>query len=69
MLQREGLVAKGPYLDVSDSFVKGKSLSEMMEDEEHTVSPLFQELEGNIPDGEKELQLNRTLYLHQNRFW
>jgi len=64
-LQKEGLVAKGPYLDVSDSFVKGKSLSEIMEDEEHTVSTLFKELEGDIPDGEKELQLNRTLYLHQ----
>ena len=62
-LQREGLVAKGPYLDVSDSFVKGKSLSELMK--MGIVSKLFTELEGDIPDGSKELQLNRTLYLHQ----
>lgn len=62
-LQRDGLVAKGPYLDVSDSFVKGKSLSALIE--EGVVSALFRELEGDIPDGEKELQLNRTLYLHQ----
>lgn len=62
-LQREGLVAKGPYLDVSDSFVKGRSLSELMK--MGVVSKLFTELEGDIPDGSKELQLNRTLYLHQ----
>lgn len=51
------------YLDISDSFVKGKSLSSLIE--EGVVSPLFTELEGDIPDGSKEIQLNRTLYLHQ----
>ena len=30
-LQKDGLVAKGPYLDVSDSFVKGKSLKYYIE--------------------------------------
>jgi len=62
-LHREGLIAKGPYLEVSDSFVKGKSISSLIE--EGIMSTLFGELEGNIADGEKELQLNRTLYLHQ----
>lgn len=62
-LNKEGMVAKGPYLDITDSFVKGKTLSQMIS--EGIVSPLFNDLEGNIPDGEKELQLNRPLYLHQ----
>lgn len=64
-LREEGAVAKGPYLDVSDSYKTGKSLSQMIEEGE--VSPLFRSLEGGIPDGEKELQINRRLYLHQEQ--
>ena len=62
-LQEEGAVAKGPYLDVSDSYKTGKSLQEMIEEGE--ASPLFKTLEGDIPDAEKELQISRGLYLHQ----
>ena len=31
------------------------------------ASPLFRSLEGNIPDEEKEIQVNRGLYLHQEK--
>lgn len=62
-LQEEGAISKGPYLDVSDSYKTGKSLSQMIEEGE--ASALFRTLEGTIPDGEKEIQINRGLYLHQ----
>ncbi len=62
-LRENGVVAKGPYLDVSDSYKTGESLAQMIDEGE--VSPLFRELESNIPDGDKELQINRHLYLHQ----
>lgn len=62
-LQKEGAVSKGPYLDVSDSYRTGKSLAQMIDEGE--ASPLFRMLEGDIPDGEKEIQINRGLYLHQ----
>lgn len=64
-LREEGTVAKGPYLDVSDSYKTGKSLAQMIEEGE--ASSLFHSLEGDIPDGEKEIQINRGLYLHQER--
>ncbi|MDD5866969.1 MAG: DEAD/DEAH box helicase [Lachnospiraceae bacterium] len=64
-LQEEGAISKGPYLDVSDSYETGKCLEQMIEEGE--ASPLFRTLEGDIPDGEKEIQLNRGLYLHQER--
>ena len=35
--------------------------------EEGEASSLFHSLEGDIPDGEKEIQINRGLYLHQER--
>jgi len=62
-LREEGTISKGPYLDVSDSYKTGKSLAQMIEEGE--ASPLFRNLEGDIPDGEKEIQINRGLYLHQ----
>ena len=62
-LQQEGAVSKGPYLDITDSYKTGMSLEQMIEAGE--ASPLFRTLEGSIPDGEKELQINRSLYLHQ----
>lgn len=62
-LEADGAVAKGPFLEVNDSFKKGRSLTELIQ--EDVVSDLFKELEGDVPDGEKELQLNRSLYLHQ----
>lgn len=64
-LREEGAVTKGPYLDVSDSYKTGKSQNQMIEEGE--ASPLFRTLEGDIPDGDKELQVMRSLYLHQER--
>lgn len=64
-LSGEGVVSKGPYLDISDSYKTGRSIEELIG--EGDASPLFRKLEGDIPDGEKELQINRSLYLHQER--
>lgn len=64
-LQEEGAITKVPYLDVSDSYKTGVSLEQMIEEGE--ASPLFRTLEGDIPDGDKEIQINRCLYLHQDQ--
>lgn len=64
-LGKKGNVTKGPYLEINDAFEKGKNLSSLID--QGTVSPLFRELEGDLPDGEKELQLNRSLYQHQEQ--
>lgn len=64
-LRDDGAIAKGPYLDVSDSYKTGKNLKQMIAEGE--ASPLFSTLEGDILDGDKELQINRELYLHQER--
>ena len=62
-LYEDGVIMKGPYLDITDSYQTGKSLSKMIEAGE--ASPLFRRLEGDIPDSEKEIQIERNLYLHQ----
>ncbi len=61
-LEAEGTVAKGPYLDIGGSYETGRTLHELIED--GLVSPLFLELE-KAPEKEKELKLERPLYLHQ----
>lgn len=48
--------AKGPYLDVTDAFCKGHSLSELIE--EGILPPSFSRL---------NINLNRPLYLHQEK--
>lgn len=63
-LQREGMVAKGPYLDIGGSYETGATLSRLMED--GRASPLFATLEP-IPEKERELKLDRPLYSHQER--
>ncbi len=62
-LEEEGTVTKGPYLDISDSYQTGESLAQLID--AHEASPLFRILEGEIPDKNKELQIGRRLYLHQ----
>lgn len=64
-LREEGAVSKGPYLDISDVYETGMSLDELIEQGE--ASPAFRTLEGNIADGDKELQIQRGLYLHQEK--
>ena len=63
-LQREGMVAKGPYLDIGGSYETGAALSRLME--EGKASPLFSALEP-VPEKDRELKLNRPLYSHQER--
>lgn len=63
-LSADGAVAKGPFLDVSGSYETGKSLRELIAD--GVVSPLFGELE-SCPESDKELPVERPLYLHQQK--
>ena len=63
-LQGEGMVAKGPYLDIGGSYETGATLSQLME--EGKASPLFRTLEP-VPEKERELKLDRPLYSHQER--
>lgn len=64
-LEQEGAIAKGPYLDISDSFEAGKSIEQMIEEGE--MSPLFRDLEPGLEDGQKEIKLIRKLYKHQEK--
>lgn len=61
-IQESGAVAKGPYLEVSGSYESGESIAELIA--EHKVSPLFDTLE-NCTEKDKELKIQRGLYLHQ----
>ena len=61
-IQESGAVAKGPYLEVSGSYESGESIAELIAD--HKVSPLFDTLE-NCAEKDKELKIQRGLYLHQ----
>lgn len=64
-LRRDNAISKGPYLDISDSFEAGRSISQLIESGE--MSPLFQELEPGVPEGDKEIKLLRGLYKHQEK--
>ena len=61
-LEKEGAVAKGPYLDIGGSYETGKSLDQLIEEGE--ASLLFRDLE-QTEEAKKELKLKRPLYLHQ----
>lgn len=63
-LQKEGMVAKGPYLDIGGSYETGAALSQLMEDGK--ASPLFRTLEP-VLEKDRELKLDRPLYSHQER--
>ena len=52
LLQTPGTIAKGPYLDITDSFELGKNISTLIDDDEIQMSPLFHELEPELPDEE-----------------
>lgn len=64
-LGRESAISKGPYLDISDSFESGKSITELIEEKE--MSPLFHELEPGVPEGDRDIKLVRGLYKHQEK--
>ena len=61
-LNKEGEIAKGPYLDFGGSYETGKSMRELVE--ECSVSSLFPNLE-QADESEKELKMDRPLYVHQ----
>ena len=61
-LEKEGFVAKGPYLDVSGSYKTGESLSQLIAS--GIASREFAELEP-VAEKKRELKLERPLYLHQ----
>lgn len=63
-LEVEGAVAKGPYLDIGGSYETGKSLQALIQ--EGTASALFEKLEA-VNEKDKVLQLERPLYLHQEK--
>jgi DEAD/DEAH box helicase domain protein len=64
-LGKEGAISKGPYLDISDAFESGKSINTLIYENE--MSPLFQELEPGVQEGDKEIKLVRGLYKHQEK--
>lgn len=64
-LEKDGNIAKGPYLDITDSFQTGMSITGLIQQGE--MSTLFSELEGDIPEKKKEIKLERPLYLHQEK--
>ena len=61
-LNLSGMVAKGPYLEVSGSFESGKSIEQLIE--ENRISSLFADLE-KCPEKDKEIKIKRPLYKHQ----
>ena len=63
-LEQEGMSAKGPYLDIGGSYETGHTLRELIQS--GNASPLFAELEP-VPEKERELKLDRPLYLHQEK--
>ena len=63
-LEQEGMAAKGPYLDIGGSYETGHTLRELVQNGK--ASPLFAELEP-VPEKERELKLDRPLYLHQEK--
>lgn len=62
-LNKVNTVAKGPYLDISDSFETGENIETLISEGE--LSPLFQDLENGVSESNKEIKLKRKLYLHQ----
>lgn len=61
-LEKEGAVAKGPFLDIGGAYESGKTLTELIE--EGKISRLFYDLEP-VSEKSKELKLERPLYKHQ----
>ena len=61
-LQQEGVIAKGPYLDIGGSYETGHTLHELVQ--AGKISSCFEQLEP-VPEKERELKLDRPLYVHQ----
>lgn len=63
-LHKPGYVSKGPFLELSGSYKAGHSIESLIQSGE--VSSLFRKLEP-VPEKERELKLERPLYLHQEQ--
>ena len=63
-LSRDGFLTKGPYLDMNGSYKAGRSLRELMD--LGLVSRRFETLEP-VTEKERELKIERPLYLHQEK--
>ena len=63
-LSRDGFLTKGPYLDMNGSYKAGRSLRELMD--LGLVSRRFETLEP-VEEKERELKIERPLYLHQEK--
>lgn len=63
-LSRDGFLTKGPYLDMNGSYKAGRSLRELMD--LGLVSRRFETLEP-VGEKERELKIERPLYLHQEK--
>ena len=63
-LEREGYIAKGPYLDVTGSYKTADPIKKLISDGD--ASPLFENLEP-VPEKDKELKMERPLYYHQQQ--
>ena len=61
-LQKDGAVARGPYIDIGGSYETEHTLNELIH--EHKISSLFSQLEP-VSEKERELKLDRPLYRHQ----
>lgn len=57
-------VSNGPFVEIKDTFVEGKSLRSLIDD--GVLSPLFEELEKNKPY-KPRLPISRPLYAHQEK--
>ena len=60
----EKTVSNGPFVEIKDSFISGKSIEEMIADGK--LSPFFRDLEKNKKYPSK-LPISRPLYLHQEK--
>ena len=61
-LNKPGMIAKGPYIELSGSYETTKSIHQLIA--EGVASPLFDELEP-CSEKDKEIPLDRPLYAHQ----
>ncbi|NLO33381.1 MAG: DEAD/DEAH box helicase, partial [Candidatus Hydrogenedentes bacterium] len=61
-LLKDGVIGKGPFLDIGGSYKSGKSLKDRAENGQ--ASRLFCTLE-DVPEKDKELKYERPLYWHQ----
>lgn len=63
------IISKGPYLEINDVFLSGKSIKELVD--EGVLSPLFEDLEKGKASGsmlnKNILPVERKLYLHQEK--